>query len=258
MKKILCFLLVNIMSTSLSFAITILDQKLVTFNNIDCEKNSTCDLERITFDRVHYKVDFSQGEYNLGTRLISKYKTKNLSSLKDYAFVQYIKGCQFNSRMVEDENGVPHEERNRTIDINSFGELIPYHFPEWTVDSVDVDPVYNSGDTKEERHNPYRWNKVIGSTDYSTELFYGEATPTNNELYVIDRPGTAFTQYDTTNISLQYKICLYKADEIPLVVTKDQGFFPNPIFCYDWNSSFIYDFKTMKFNSPSEIDPYCK
>jgi hypothetical protein len=129
------------------------------------------------------------------------------------------------------ESGKLEEKKNRSIEIVSLGEHIPYLFHDWTVDSMDTDPVYNSDPTQADRHYFYRWNNVTGSTDYNTELFMGETDqkPKDNEVYVIDRPGTAFSQFNTTNISLQFKMCLYKTAQIPLIATKDQGMYENPI-----------------------------
>jgi hypothetical protein len=257
-KTLISLFLFAICNTS--FAITVLDQKNFTFKNSDCEKTNSCDLDNISFERVNYRVDFSSGEYNFGSRIISKYKTKKAEDLKNYVFVQYIKGCQFHSRMEAGESGALELKKNRSIQIISFGEYIPYLFHDWTIDSMDLDPVYNSDAAQADRHYFYRWNTVTGSTDYSTEYYMGETDqkPKDNELYVIDRPGTAFNQYEATNISLQFKMCLYKTAQIPLTATKDQGIYENPIYCYDWNSSFIYDFKTQKFNSPTELDPFCR
>src|SRR5690606_9504588 len=107
------------------------------------------------------------------------------------------------------------------------------------------------------------WNEVPGSIDKRTERRYGEQKPAASaELYVIDRPGQAFTlDYGNDcakNISLEFRTCIYREKDVPLEVSSpSQLDFATPIQCHDWNSSFIFDHQTRRYESPEGIDPFC-
>jgi len=237
--------------------------KETVFVNQNCEQNQTCNLKKIKHFVNDYEVKFDGKTSSFGTKMYFLYETETIQDLTDYVAVQFIKGCQFNTTL---KNGVVNYYSN--ISKRSFGEVIPFKFTDWIVDSIDTDPVYNSHSEENlPRHYGYKWNKIRGSFNDKTEDYYRDLGPTHPEIYVRDMPGTAFAEpaEDATdfeyakNISLEFKICLYKEKDIPLVSTRN-NLLENvtPIHCFNWNSSFVYDHEKKVFNQSQEIHPICQ
>lgn len=211
---------------------------------------------RFSVTTQHYKINFSPGKISWGTRMFAKYQTSSLDKIEDYAVVQFIRGCQFN-QYIEGDKITFIDNILRDF----FNELVTYKHPEWVIDSVDLDPMYNNTPEGFEkwntRHGLYRWNRN-NNFDQDSEVLYYKEKPTRSNLYVADRPGTAFFQDKMAkNISLEFKTCLYKTKDIPLKTTPSDLHFAKAVQCYDWNSSFIFDPKKAVFTRPSGIHGHC-
>ena len=138
-----------------------------------------------------------------------------------------------------------------------FDSIIKFKHTDWVIDSVDLDPVYNSH--PDLRHASYRWNTKPGSFDKSTEKVYYNERPSTPNLYVSDLPGTAFYSQDgeAKNLSLEFVTCIYKTVDIPLVATPADINFSTPIACHTWKSSFIYNHEAAKFEVKNDVDAFC-
>lgn len=186
-----------------------------------------------------------------------EYVTRTPATLEDFAVVNFIRGCQF-----ETEFKAGKVERYYTILVGSFGPEVPFLFPDWRIDSLDVNPMYNNTPEADvgrlgTLHGSYRWNRVKGSFDKKTEVLFGDERPTEGRLYVSDRPGTAFVSDDgmsANNISLQFRTCLYRTRDIPRVSTPQDLDFAKPIACHEWASSYVYDFAKKEMTHPKELD----
>ncbi len=223
-----------------------------TFINNDCAKNDTCDLKKFSILRSDYKIEI-EGIYSYGTSLFAEYETNSVGALEKYGIVQFIRGCAFNS--YKNKDGLIVKEKNYSK--WQFDEIKEFCFTKWVIDSMDKDPFYNS-DEEEPRHYLYRWNVTPNSFDKKTEEFYGEEKPKLPRLYVADLPGTAFFIDETAkNISLEFKICVYKTADIPKITTENDINFAEAIHCFYWKSSFIYNFKTGVFEIKEAIDSFC-
>lgn len=264
MKVFVYFL--ALLTPALSIEASPLDnEKILTFENTNCQSNDTCDLSEVKFKSENYQVKV-HGDLYQGTRLFAEYKTANLPALEKYGFVQFIKGCHFSSKVI---NGKVQKEL--AYSRHFFGGTIAYTHPTFVIDSVDMDPFYNSDrepdqngfdlDILKYRYLLYRWNTVPGSFDKKTQKYYGREKPITPSLYVTDYPGVANFSSSTReahNISLKLKMCVYKTDEIPLQLKPEEINFATPITCFDWSSSFIYDHENEKFEAKAEIDPFCE
>ena len=207
------------------------------------------DLFKLTFN--NYQVKFSNTSSSYGTKLYAEYKTKSISQLEDYVVVQYIKGCLFDSKL---ENGeIVKSSKYMTA---SFGELIPFKYKKWTIDTIDTDPVYAS--TSTDRHGRYRWNKS-SNYNHKTEKYIRDEYPTKPSLYIRDIPGTAVVDDNIAkNISLKFKTCLIKEQDVPLTTDDPEiDLTAKAISCLNWDSSFIYNFEKEKFENLNKIDSYC-
>lgn len=227
------------------------------FINRDCEKNNSCGLLQFTVISESYKV-YTEGQPNLGIRAYIEYETDKVESLPEYAIVQFLRGCQFKS--VKNKDGTV--KKYNTSSIKSFDEYHTFHFPTWTIDSVDKDPIYLSSDGQSaaDRIAKYLWHELpwqwprtkVGVNRYKIP------NPPMPRLHVTDRPGPVFRgEMFAYNSSLQFRTCVYRTKDIPSETTRDNTKFADPITCLAWASSFLYNFDTGEFDSPEEIDPFC-
>lgn len=225
----------------------------------DCEINKSCSLKQYSIHVQDYKIQFTGGKLSYGTRMFAEFETESLESLEEYAIVQTIKGCQFQSKKTS--SGI---EYIYSFARELFDDIVPFIHKSWQVDSVDKDPVYNNTpvefkETWKTRIGLYRWNKVANSYHQDTEVLFYKEKPEVPRLYVVDRPGTAFYENGIAkNISLQFKACLYKASDIPEIGHPDEiNFSTAPLHCFDWASSFIYDHERHLFIKSEQIHPAC-
>ena len=202
------------------------NKKIQKFVNRDCEKNNSCDLLQFTVITENYTV-YTDGKPNYGTRMYAEYETDKAENLPKYALVQFLKGCQFKSE--RDKNGMI---KKYTISaVKSFGEYHTFHFPDWTIDSMDKNPVYSV------------------SRPFAAQI---------PRLYITDRPSPVFKDPKFAyNSSLWFRICLYKANDVPKETTRDNIEFANPVICFLWSNSLIYNYHSGKFESPKTINPFC-
>lgn len=217
--------------------------QIQVFTNIDCNKTNSCELLEFKLQTMQYQVHFAEGGSSFGTDARISYKTRTSEKLEDFAVVQFIRGCKFTSL----------KGQKYPMFREHFGKKALFRHPQWTIDSVDGDPMYNSG-PKKKRHAYYRWIKN------KKEVFYGQERPSIPELFTTDLPGTAsiLSEDDlATNISLQFRVCLFKTRDIPFEVSPNQLHFAEPLHCFDWASSYIYNDERQKFESQKELDPFC-
>ncbi len=235
-----------------AYELDILNSKKFTFVNKKCEKTNSCSLKQIHYSVENYRILIHR-DYNYGTRLFASYRTDSVNTLEDFVFVQFIKGCMYLTRL-EDGKVVPGFSIARYY----FNEIVQFKTADSSIDSIDLDPAYNSI-PELNRHYAYRWNMIRGSFDENSEKYYGVERPVFPELYISDRVGQAF-YYDSLakNVSLKFKVCLYKAGNVPFKAKPEDVQFAEPIHCYDWSSSFVYNHKKMKFERPKEISPFCQ
>ena len=232
----------------------VLSAKKLDWKNADCAKTDTCDLESARFLAEDYRI-LVLGKYSYGTRFAARYKTQDPSSLEKYGFVQWIRGCVFDSTQRPD-GGIDYEFN---IYRDFFARWEMFRHPDWVLDSADTDPFYNSTEGMA-RHAVYRWNRKPGSTDKETERQFGQERPAYPELYVLDHPGKVafFTEPGTArNISLELKTCIYRSRDVPDSVRPEETEIPGALACFEWGSSFVYDHAAGKFMSLKGLHPVC-
>ncbi len=221
--------------------ITVLKSRSKTFKNADCRKRSTCDLVEVRFVVEDYRVRLPEG-FNYGTRLRASYQTRSLPDLENYVFVEFVRGGVYTSVV---EGG--RVKRSFDYAILSFDNFQISHLPNWVIESEDTDPAYNSRPGLP-RHYLYRWNKDGELFNSESEFLYGQARPDLPILYVLDSPGTAFyANRKAKNLALEFRMCLYKAAEVPQAIAPDNLNFAEPLFCFPWKSYFTYNHRKSRF-----------
>jgi hypothetical protein len=209
------------------------------FLNPDCRSTRTCDLKRFTLTTSVYEVWFSDDPNypTYGNGVVVEYETDSVDALEKYAIVQFTKGCVFDSS----KDGAGKIDRNVGYVVPSFGENVPFCFPQWVIDSQDADPAYNS-DPEYGRFYLLRWN-LPGSYDLRTQKFYGAEKPRTPVLYVTDHPAGAFvTGIGVKNVALEFKTCIFKASEVPARARREDIHFAKPLGCLEWQNVYVYDF----------------
>lgn len=241
-----------------------LSQVTKIFVNQNCKENDTCDLKeaRLVLKKYRIWVGGSLGSWHYGTSAVTSYQTSAVDNLENYSFVQFIRGCMFDTYKDEDKS-IEKILGHRKVQFAEFDEKGEpkdskmFCFPDWIIDSMDKDPVYFSF-PEYGRFYARRWNTILGSYEKATEKYYGEEKPTHPVLYVKDSPTSAFLFEDVAiNTSLEFKTCIYKTKDVPAETTEDNINFAEPIKCFEWQHIYIYNYETKDFETKSEIDPFC-
>ena len=216
------------------------------FLNSDCRPTASCDLKRFTLTTSVYEVWFSDDPIypTYGNSVVMEYQTDSVAALERYAIVQFKKGCVFYSSKTN--GGKITRKINDTVP--SFGENVPFCFPEWVIDSQDTDPAYNS-DPKGGRFSLLRWNRP-GSYDERTQKFYGTQKPRRPVVYMADHPSGAFVSaIGMKNVALEFNTCIYKASEVPEETRREDINFATPLTCFGWQNVYVYDFDRGRFQT---------
>jgi len=232
----------------------ILRRAVFTFENKNCQKTRSCSLKRVKYIVEDYK---DGNAYR--TRFFAQYETDRVSALRDYVFVQLLRGCAYATEL-DIKPVVPGDDEYAEEEIH-LGERVAYHFRRWAIDSDWADPVYSSEKGQSSRHFLSYWNVLRGSTAPETQRSYAQGPPPFPELYIYDRPGSpvgaAVKDGFAHNVSLQFRTCIYKTRDVPTKTVSGNIRFAEPISCYDWDSSFIYNRAAKKFERHAKISPAC-
>lgn len=241
MKKLillLLFFVLLVIPVKTNAGTTFYDGKTMFFENSDLKFWVTV---------KKFRVEVAGGE-SFGMLLKAEYETGSVEALENYGFVMFIRGCKFSS--AKDKDGVVC----KLVDVYKphFDSIVPFCFPDWTIDSLDTDPLFNSY-VGGNRIYYYRW------LDGDKETIYGREKPKEPRLYVADHPGgTAFIVNGIAhNISLEIKACLYKMADIPRKTDQKDIDFAKPIHCFSFINSFVYNHDIGRFESPKALDKFC-
>jgi hypothetical protein len=212
-----------------------------------------------------------------GTGIATVVETAAPECLKDYAVVQFIRGCVYDIEQNDRTGAI--ERYYGTVIEGPDGVVRPFKFDDWTVDSVDPDPMYFSAPAKSAR-DPHRFDTQLyakrplrldgtdaGLTaDYATffdSKWYGflrDRPEPAQESFTFDFPAlSSWYGYPETGrnavtvASLEFRTCLYPTEGVPLR-SAPKG---KPIACFDWASRYSFDFATKEFAPAAAIDPFC-
>lgn len=230
----------------------------------ECAKFDSCDLKQIIFrtNDGSLKRDNSADLDMYWTKMYASYVTKTLADIENYAFVQFIRGCVFSSEVLPDGTVATYFNVIRThIDVPD-GKMLFRH-SDWVIDSNDEDPVYSSDlSYSADRHFFAQWTTPHGAWDPDLVQgnLYGEKRPAFPQVYVTDLPSPAvrFPDGVAQNASLEFRICLYKTADIPRRAMGSNIDFAQPIKCFEWNESFVYDHGAQSWERPIGVVAECR
>lgn len=235
-----------------------------TFENsrLTCAKNDTCDLEKVIFRKENYLIPPTPAVPDdntvQGTRILAGFLTDEISALTRYLFVQFTRGCMWHSYLdndmkVETEFGVLRDFLGISY--------IQHNFPNWVVDTNDTDPAYATNPSQANRHYFLQHGKTIPAWIPSNQgKLFGEERPVIPFGYVTDAVGPAYYSpvfKMAVNASLEFKTCLFKAIDVPLVTNGADVDIDKALVCFSWDSKFVFDHREIVFKSQKGIDREC-
>lgn len=229
------------------------DYPVKEWRNTDCQKTNSCDLIAVFFFQRDYQVGDIYPDENFGTEAFTRYVTRDVSQLENYAIVQFMKGCQYHT-YIQDGQLVKDTKGNV---IKSFGEVVDYFFQNWVIDSQDINPLYWL-------HADYKYTKsgVMFSDDRDDLISYGDQKPESPSLFVYDLPAQSFwNQYANWAFinSVAFQTCLFKKSDLPTeTVRTDMSFKDRALVCFNWTNLWTWNFKTMRMNRSFKVDEVCR
>ncbi len=220
----------------------------VSYYNEKHFKKSFLDFSLIAYEydyKVEFNVGLSKDQVNYGHALYIGFEAQ-MDSIFNYALVNFVTGCAYSQR---------GDDISFNRMIYSFEEVIPIKFQTMIIDSGDTDPVFASDINL--RHSKYRWEK---SRRFRGDWKYvSEQEPRDNFLFTYINPGSVTSDGSRfENMSLFYETCIFNTDEIPMRTKRsDISFKSRALYCYKWKSSFVYNDKLARYESPDDIDTIC-
>ena len=237
--------------------LTILRSQKFVFVNSDCEKNQSCDLKKVEYTVERYQIGIGD-EYNYGTRFLALYETDSVGTLENYTLVQFIRGCQYSTRVVDGK-----VETSFDVAIELCGEFVTYRLPDWVVDMTSEYPDYCADDEGRSRHFWCRSKEDMSGDlfDEDGALAYGMDKPETPMLYIVDHPGSFWADSKgvwARNSSIQFRTCIYKTKDVPRTTDPADINLAEPVHCFEWSSSFVYNHEKGEFEELPEIVSQCR
>lgn len=111
-------------------SLNILNEKTQLFFNQDCKTNNLCNLKWVSITVKNWEINID-GEPSYGTTMTLEYETSSVKDLENYGFVQFIRGCVFDSE--KSNTGII--EKHYAYAKEQFGGVKTFVFPNWVIDS---------------------------------------------------------------------------------------------------------------------------
>lgn len=205
---------------------------------------------------VRYKMAYNT--------MAAEVETTKKEDLAKYAFVQYLKGCHFQTSNLGEINMGSREFFRKK------GQ--PFLHKDWEIDTAsDLDPIYWSNPLAE--YDSMRGFEIPRNSYYLVEnpaLVETSATWAgklknlkSNKIYASDMPSPSMFEDNNGIItakitSLDFKICLHKIKDVPRSVKEPRTIIENPIVCMDWSSNYQLDFRKKVWVEKSTLHHACK
>lgn len=241
-----------------------------------------CGLKRYTLEDYELRSGAPGDRLRL-TEMGAAVETTSPDCVRDYAVVQYIRGCVYHTRYSV-ETGAQLE---KVFDVARHlrGPRVVFSHPNYEVDQMDLDPLYVADTEEADRlallyvpHTPLRLRADRASMladlkafdDPSLRTFLKDLDHPTALTYIADLPEGGVVSVDedakvlsATNSSLDFKTCVYRLKDIP---TRGDPAGPDaapenggPLQCFTWQSRFTYDPAAKDFATDAfgGVDPFC-
>lgn len=238
------------------------DQQVFENSPAICAKNDTCDLKRVIFRREDYMIppdDLANADVIVqSTRTFAGMITQEVDDLLRYSFVQYTRGCMWYSYATP--NGGVETEFGVLRNFLGISQL-QHIFPNWVVDTNDLDPIYGAGELGNRHYFVQSAPEIPAWIPNKQGKLLGEVTPTIPFGYVTDMTGPAYYSFAlemATNMSLEFKTCLFKTADVPLQTNGIDVDIGKAVVCFPWESKFVFDHNAREYKSPQGIHSECR
>lgn len=255
-------------------------EKRIVIPRKGCKARGDCDLKEIVFFEEDDDLPIDPrvpGDFPArSTFFMAGIETETVDALTNYVFVQFVRGCIWTSIKNPDGSMTTRFNVNR----DHLGKRTHYVHRDWVVDSMDREPVYSAYGEGGDRHYFLQWSDPRPRwIPRGTQNLWkrgahhenGEHTPTVPFGFVTDSPEPIATFHSANldeqvlagapgkalNRSLQFKMCLYRTSDVPLITDGTTKGFGVPIACHEWRSSHVFDHDRGVFTSPSGIHGQC-
>lgn len=243
----------------------------------------TCGLKSFTVEDYEIRSADSEFERSALTEMGAVTETTGPECARDYAVVQFIRGCVYHARYSL-ETGMLKE---KTFDVarRLRGPRVVFNHPGFEVDNTGTDPLYASDSGESDRlallyvpKSPLklRADRKSQLSDLKTfddpdqRVFLADADKPTAVTFITDLPDGGMSLVDearttltAVNASLDFQTCLYRVKDIP--TTGDPagpGTAPEaggPLACFAWKSRYTFDPVKMDFvgDAHGGVDPFC-
>ncbi len=244
--------------------------------------DGACGLKRFTL--LDYELrSGAAGDRTRLTEMGAAVETTSPDCARDYAVVQFIRGCVYHTRYSL-ETGAQTE---KVFDVarRLRGPRVVFNHPGYEVDQMDLDPLYVA-DTQEEdrlgllyvakvplRLRPDRANMLAdlkAIDDPARRTFLKDLEGKTAVTFIADLPEGGVVSPDedgkvlsVSNSSLDFKTCVYRVKDVPTrgdpagpdAAPADGG----PLQCFGWMSRYTYDPAAKEFVTDAfqGVDPFC-
>lgn len=254
MKKLI------VLSLLVSSQIGVAAPIIKTWNNPECATGE-CEVKSM---KIYIDKLVSAKDRMAGNAVAAEIETTSKEHLKKYAFVQYIRGCLF-------ETSNLGEVRMATREF--FGKQgQPFLHKGWELDSAsDKDPIYWS--------NTQAGYDDLRGFEIPRNSYYVNANPSlvenynswagkiknlkENKIWISDLPTMSYWEekmgvITARTASLQFKICLHRISDVPATVADPKTVIGDALTCMDWNSSYQMNFSKKTFEEKATLHSACQ
>ncbi|MBI3563829.1 MAG: hypothetical protein HY079_01375 [Elusimicrobia bacterium] len=242
-----------------------------------------CGLKTFTVEDYEARMYDPAPERARVTVVGSVVETTSPDCVRDYAVVQFIRGCAYHERYSLADGALIE----RTFDVarRLRGPRVVFSHPDFEVDNTGLDPLYAAEPGEADRlallyvpKSPLRLRSDAASLMADLKafdrpdarVFLADAEGPTAVTFVTDGPDGGVSMVDearTTlsveNASLDFKTCVYRVKDIPTTgdpagpdASPERG---GPLACFSWMSRYNWDpaaqdFVTDKYRG---VDPFC-
>jgi hypothetical protein len=229
-------------------------------------RNPECEREECALKGVKYYLKKTLDQRNgvAGNSVAAEIETTQKTQLRDFAFVQYIRGCHFRTNasgaVVMGTRDILGEPGQSFKHVN------------WEIDSgFDADPIYWS--YAQAGRDPFRGFEVPRNASYVTanpmltdkyDWWAGKVgnvgTP---KIYISDDPTPTSLGFEGLDLvgnvsSLEFRLCVHRVADLPRTVEQRDAVMPNPLHCFEWSSNYEVNFQQGLLEERRELHPACR
>lgn len=170
-----------------------------------------------------YVVTLQNGDQSFGRKSTLRLIVEDPKTLEQYAFIQFIKGQVYTLETL------PSGETRRYNNYKKYilGELLPFNFKNWVVDSPDLDPILGSHPSQTQSNYYYKVSKYIEDIDIENFQYLGQKNSSSKFFYLNYFSPQFFTDGNSTKVvDTIFQSCLVEISKPDRLIS-----------CFYWNAN---------------------